>query len=261
MIDDHSPPPIIGIVGGVGPYAGLDLQRKILEQTAAIRDQDHLPVISVSWPGDIPDRTAFLLGETAVNPAGPVLAQLALLSRMGATVAGIPCNTMHAAPIFDVIAAGAAAFERPLRLLHMIRETAGHLQAHHPGLRCVGVLSTTGTYRTRLYPDILEPLGYTVVVLEPEMQAALIHPAIYDPVYGIKAQGRATERARDGLLSGVAALREQGAEAIILGCTELPLALPEAALDGLPLVDPTRVLARALVGAVRHDAPSQHGGG
>jgi aspartate racemase len=253
MVDDHAPqsPPIIGIVGGVGPYAGLDLQAKILAETTAVRDQDHLPVISVSWPGDIPDRTAYLLGETAVNPAGPVLEQLALLSRMGATVAGIPCNTMHAAPIFDVIAAGVAAFERPLALLHMIRETAGHLQTHHPGLRCVGVLSTTGTYRTRLYPDILEPLGYTVVVPEPEMQAELIHPAIYDATYGIKARGGATERARAGLLSGVAALLDQGAEAIILGCTEVPLALPETEVDGVPLVDPTRVLARALVEAVK----------
>ena len=240
-------PHIIGLVGGVGPYAGLDLQRKILEQTAAVRDQDHLPVIAVSWPSEIPDRTAFLLGETDVNPAGPILKQLALLSHMGATVAAIPCNTAHAAPIFDVIEAGVAGFERPLHLVHMIREVAAHLQTEYPDVRRVGVLSTTGTYRTRVYPDLLEPLGYEVVVPTPEMQATLIHPAIYNDGYGIKAHGQATRRARADLLTGIAALREMGAEAIVLGCTELPLAFPEDEIDGLPLVDPTRVLARALV--------------
>ena len=62
---------MIGIVGGVGPYAGLDLQQKILEQTKATADQDHLGIISWSEPGIIPDRTAFLLGETPLNPALP----------------------------------------------------------------------------------------------------------------------------------------------------------------------------------------------
>lgn len=253
MVESPSPlmpQTIIGIIGGVGPFAGLDLQAKILQATPAVRDQDHLPVIALSWPGNIPDRTAFLLGETSVNPAGPVLEQLALLSRMGATVAAVPCNTMHAPPIFNVIEAGVAQFDRPLRLLHIIRETAAHLRTEYPELRRIGVLSTTGTAQARVYPDILEPLGYAVVSPPAEMQDDLIHPAIYDPTYGIKAHGRATERAGSDLLRGVRALQESGAEAIILGCTELPLALPETAVGGIPLVDPTRVLARALVGAV-----------
>lgn len=247
-----SPSPIIGIVGGVGPYAGLDLQQKILAQTAAARDQDHLPVISVSWPGEIPDRTAFLLGETDLNPAVPVLRQLALLGWMGATVAAIPCNTIHAPPIFDIIAAGVAGFERPLRLLHMIREVAAYLQAEHPAARRIGVLSTTGTYQVRLYPGILEPLGFAVVAPEPDMQRELIHPAIYDPAFGIKAHGHATAQARAALEEGIAALRARGAEAVVLGCTELPLAFPEQTWDGLPLVDPTWVLAHSLVEAVKH---------
>ena len=62
-------PAIIGIVGGVGPLAGLDLQAKIVAQTIAGRDQDHLPVVSLSWPGPIPDRTEYLLGRVAENPA------------------------------------------------------------------------------------------------------------------------------------------------------------------------------------------------
>ena len=247
-------PPVIGIVGGVGPFAGLDLQRKILEETVAAGDQDHLPVIAVSWPQRIADRTEYLLGHITENPAGAIVTQLRLLADAGATVAGIPCNTAHAPAIFDVIRGGVAAFERPLRLLHMIDETVTYLSTCHPTLRTIGVLSTTGAWQTRLYAAVLEPLGYGVVVPDETQQVEAIHPAVYDPAYGIKANGRVTARARADLEQGAAYLRQRGAEAIILGCTEMPLAFAEREFDGRPLVDPTRVLARALIRAV---APQQ----
>lgn len=246
-------PAIIGIVGGVGPLAGLDLQAKIVAQTIAGRDQDHLPVVSLSWPGSIPDRTEYLLGRVAQNPAIPILEQLRLLAAMGATVAAIPCNTAHAPAIFDVIRAGVAGFAPPLRLLHMLDETAGHLAARHPDLRTVGVLSTTGTWRVRLYPQLLAARGLRVVAPDAPLQET-IHAAIYDPAHGIKSAGRVTTRARADLERGIVALRAQGAEAVVLGCTELPLAFPEGDYGGLPLIDPTWVLARALI---REIAPNQ----
>jgi aspartate racemase len=244
-----SQPAIIGIVGGVGPLAGLDLQAKIIAQTVAARDQDHLPVLSVSWPGPIPDRTEYLLGRVAENPATPILAQLRLLAAMGATVAAIPCNTAHAPAIFDVIRAGVAGFERPLRLLHLIDETADHQIAHYPGLRTIGVLSTTGTWRARLYPRSLEARGRHVVAPDAALQET-IHAAVYDPAHGIKSAGQVTARARADLARGIVALRARGAEAIVLGCTEMPLAFDAGEYEGLPLVDATWVLARALIWVV-----------
>jgi aspartate racemase len=242
-------PGIIGIVGGVGPFAGLDLLGKILAQTAAARDQEHLPIIHLSWPGPIPDRTEYLLGRVAENPAGPLLAQLGLLSDMGATAAGIPCNTAHALAIFDPIRKGVAGFERPLRLLHLIEETVRHLTAHYGHVRTVGVLSTTGAWRARLYPDLLERRGFRAVAPDEALQAE-VHAAIYAPTHGIKAVGRVTTRARAALERGIVILRAAGAEAIVLGCTELPLAFPGRDWEGLPLVDPTMALARALIRAV-----------
>jgi len=240
-------PGIIGLVGGVGPLAGLDLQAKIISQTVAGRDQEHLPVLSLSWPGTIVDRTEYLLGQVAANPAHALLAQLRLLAGAGATVAAIPCNTAHAPAIFDIIRAGVAG--SPLRLLHLIEETAAHLAAEHPELRTAGVLSTTGTWRARLYPQLLEPRGLRVVVPDATLQET-IHAAVYDPAHGIKSAGRATARARAGLERGIAALRAAGAEAIILGCTEMPVAFPERRYADLPLIDPTLLLARALIRAV-----------
>lgn len=238
---------IVGIAGGVGPFAGLDLQQKILQETSARRDQEHLAILSISQPADIPDRTEFLLGQTAQNPAYPLARQLLSLERMGAQVAAIPCNSAHAAPIFDVILAELAAAESRLILLHMMHEVAEFLRAHYSAIQCVGVLSTTGTARARVYPLSLEPVGYTVLAPDDALQTQVIHPAVYDPDYGIKAQGYATAKSRAALQHGVRALHQAGAEAIILGCTEMPLALPEPRMDGVPLVDATRVLARALV--------------
>jgi len=94
---------IIGIVGGVGPYAGVDLVTKILNLKKAVKDQDHLPLALMSLPGLIHDRTAFLLGETDVNPAYAISRIIMKLRQVGADVVGIPCNTAHAPSIFNLI--------------------------------------------------------------------------------------------------------------------------------------------------------------
>ncbi len=237
---------MIGIVGGVGPYAGIDLQQKIANQTVANKDQDHLTVLSISQPNQILDRTEYLLGKVDINPALAMAQQLLQLYKLGAEVAGIPCNTAHAPRIFNVIRTELGEADCPIQLLHMIEETAVYLQSNYPTIKKVGILSTTGTYKTQIYPQILEPMGFTAVVPDFNMQENLIHPAIYDPEIGIKAKG-ANETARNHLLTGVAALTEKGAEAIILGCTEIPLAIPETKIGSTLCVDPTHILARALI--------------
>jgi aspartate racemase len=241
---------MIGVIGGAGPFAGLDLLKKILAQTAAETDQDHLAVITLSQPSTIPDRTAFLLGETAQNPAGPLLDQLRQLEDAGAKVAGIPCNTAHAPPIMDLITRGLAASGSRLRLPHMISEVGHMLQRFYPSVKTVGLLSTTGTAYSRVYPQTLEPLGLRVIEPHKQVLHKVVHAAIYDPQYGIKACGYATEKARADILSAIDHLGERGAEAIILGCTELPLAVTEKEINGLPQIDSTMALARALIHAV-----------
>ena len=238
---------IIGVVGGVGPFAGLDLLIKILDQTEAQSDQDHLTVFSISQPATIMDRTAYLFGETDLNPARPILDQLHQLEKIGTTVAGIPCNTAHAAPIMNVIEDELDASGSQLHLLNMIQEVGLFLQRYYPSVQTVGLLSTTGTSYSRVYPQTLEPFG--IQVIEPEQQTVkeMVHRAIYDTSYGIKACGYATEKARIDVLSAINHLGERGAEAVILGCTELPIAVPEKEIDGLPQIDSTMTLARALI--------------
>jgi aspartate racemase len=241
---------MIGVVAGVGPFAGLDLLHKILSQTIASRDQDHLTVISISQPDQIPDRTEFLLGQSLTNPAIAILEQLLKLEKMGAQVAGIPCNTAHAPAIFSEIQKGLDEAGSRLNLLHMIAEVGHELRRQSPSIYKVGILATAGTIVSSIYPLNLQPLGFELLVPDEKLQAERIHPAIYDPEYGIKAHGQSTDQARSNLMLGIQQLREAGAQAVILGCTEIPLAIPEKQIAHMPVIDPALILARALISAV-----------
>ena len=241
---------IIGIVGGVGPYAGLDLMKKILAQTAVtpgvLVDQEHLTVINYSGPGQVVDRTRFLTGKTAVNPAIALFEQLMALERAGATVAGIPCNTAHAHPIFSVIEEMVAASGSDLKLLNMISSLSRHLCKNQPEIKRLGLLGTAGTYQAKVYETMMVPDGFEVLVPDEGLQTA-VHAAIQDPEFGIKAWGHGTETACSMLMEAIDNLQTKGIDAIILGCTELPLALVQPFVKGVPTIDPTMILARALI--------------
>ncbi len=239
--------PIIGVIGGMGPYAGLDLVRKIFDQTQAALDQEHLPVAMLSYAHCIQDRSAYLFGEAAENPAYAIAEVARRLDGLGATVAGIPCNSAHAPRIFDAVKAQLCASGHRIRLLHMIEEAARYAREHVNGIRRIGALSTLATYRLGLYQPVIEAAGFETVMPD-EDQARLVHRSIYDPAYGIKAQSNpVTETARGLLLDAIAHLRHKGAEAVMLGCTELPLAISESEFDGTLIIDPTLALARALI--------------
>ena len=121
------------------------------------------------------------------------------------------------------------------------------LRSTYPGSARIGLLATTGTYQAGTYSRALEAAGFTVVAPPPPMQERAIQPSVYDPQYGIKALGHASEKARTDLTSVVNYLKGAKAEAIILGCTELPLAFNGCFIDGMALIDPTLILARALI--------------
>ena len=238
---------IIGIVGGVGPYAGLDLTEKIFGQTIASSDQEHLPVALLSFPERIEDRTRYLVGETDINPAFAVADIIEKLEGLGSKVIGIPCNTMHAPGIFNEILHQLKRSNSEVKVIHMIREVAQFIAGHYPNIQKVGILSTIGTWRAEIYPTYLKEKKYTPVVPNEQLQDE-IHRAIYDPQYGIKAQSNPVDRqAKATIVKGLRILKEQGAEGIILGCTEISFALPYPVLDDLPLFDPTLILARALI--------------
>lgn len=240
----------IGVVGGLGPYAGLDLVKKIFDNTVASTDQEHLPVVMISFPGHFPDRSSYIADQSNPNPVPALVEVLRRLDAAGCSVAGMPCNTAHAPVIFDVLRETMEREGRAIRLLNMIEECAVMAPRRGARIRRVGVLATTSSLKTRLHSRALERIGLEGVQPDPTFQEEVISPVIFSGAWGLKAQSDPpTDRARNNLLDGIRHLRERGADAVVLGCTELPLAIPEPEFEGIPLIDSTETLARALIRA------------
>jgi aspartate racemase len=236
---------MIGIVGGVGTFAGIDLYRKIYKHTDARTDQDHLPIALVSVPAEVSDRTMFLQGEVKENPGIAIAGIIRKLASAGAEIIGIPCNTAHSPAIFNEI------LERipgNIRLLHMIEEVGRHISTSYPEVRTAGILGTNGTYLSRVYTAVLSSYDIKAIYPEESMQKSLVHSAIYDKSYGIKAfSDPVTDRARRDLLEAATSLVRQGSEVIVLGCSEIPLAINEDKIEQCMVIDSVSILAQALI--------------
>ena len=241
----------IGIIGGMGPHAGIYLADRITAHTRATGDADHLGLRLASLPAEIPDRTPYLFDRSAPDPSPDILRIAGELVDAGCSVLGMPCNTAHAPAILDRVLSVLAERHPGARFLHLIEEPAAHCATAAPGARRIGILATLGTYDDGMYQRALEARGLIPVVPDPEIQKNLVHRALYDPEFGIKSQSSpVAEEAIELLALAVEHLHEAGAEAVILGCTELPLAIPGKVFGGLPVVDSTTALARALIQAV-----------
>ena len=239
---------IIGIVGGVGPYAGLDLCRKIFDNTKADKDQDHLCIALLSMPGNIEDRTAFLLGNSDINPAFAISKVIIKLEHMGAGIIGIPCNASHAPQIFNVILDELKKANSSVKLINLVEEVAVFIKKHYSSVNNVGVLAINGTYKSGVYKNILKEKGFNVIMPDEDFQNNVIHDSVYNPGYGIKARvNPVTKTAKKELLRGIKYLQKQGTEAVVLGCTEMPLAITDKVIGKTIIIDSTLVLARALI--------------
>lgn len=242
-------PPSIGVLGGLGPYAGLDLVQKIFDCCLAVKDQDHLPVMLYSFPGEIPPRVEFLLGSRSENPGYAMGDIMVRLAGAGARVIGMPCNTAHSPAMLDVALERLHASGFSGRFVHMITETVQHIAATYPDARRIGVLCTQGAFSSGVFDQHFRQDGMETLYPD-ETGRERLQQAISSPEYGIKAcSSPVSEQARADVVAQVRHLQHRQADAIVLGCTELPLALAGKQFEGIPLVDTTHILARALVRA------------
>lgn len=241
---------VIGVIGGMGPHAALDLCQKIFDSTQARSDHEHLPVALLSYPDRIVDRSTYLFNHTDENPAHAIADIARQLEAAGATVAGMPCNTAHAPAIYDTVVDDLARTGHSIEMVNMIDATVRFMQERMPHVGCVGTLSTLAVYDLKLHRAPLEEAGFDVVVPDETIKREVVNRTIFDTEFGLKAQvNPVTPKARENLVTAIEHLRDKGADAIVLGCTELPLAPLLDSFDDLLLVDPTEILARALIQA------------
>jgi len=224
--------PTVGIIGGLGPAATCALYHHVIVNTPARRDQDHLHVIIDSDPST-PDRTEALLGRCE-SPLPWLVRSARMLESAGASLLAMPCVTGHA--FIDDIRKAVS-----VQVLSMVDQTAKALNREHPEVDTVGLLATDGT----LQADVFAPLRsrYTLLLPEDDNQRQVMS-AVYGPS-GVKTVG-ANSTAAQMLRRVAEGLIAHGAEAIIAGCTEIPLVLRREDL-AVPLLDTLEVLAQAII--------------
>jgi aspartate racemase len=243
---------IIIIGGGVGPQAGTILHNYIIENTLTNgTDQDHLDIYHFSRSSDIPDRTIAIESGNYEEPATGMYrtfqaADAAIQYSGKNAVGGIPCNTFHAPEIFNKFETLMTQIIPKIKIVSMVEETVKEILKVYPGVEKIGIMSTSGTRITKIYSDPFQNNGFEVIQVPAEDQARL-HDSIYNKDWGIKAVSPISTEAKSNFENFSRYLINNGAEIIILGCTEIPLALPYKKYKNIPLVDPMLILARALI--------------
>lgn len=221
----------IGIIGGMGPAATIDLYKKMVDQTPAEKDQDHIHVIIDSYP-QIEDRTGYIL-HGGKNPAPRLVESAKRLEAAGADALIMPCNTAHyfAKDIESAV---------NIPLIHIVRCSAEAIKNNYPETKKIGLIATTGTIKAGVYGNILKEYGFETINL-PEAVENNIMDCIYK---GVKA-GK-TEEYSKLFQQCVDEITDLGADLLIEGCTEIPLLMPYVKTK-LPAIDATYELARAAV--------------
>lgn len=229
----------VGILGGMGPLATVDLFQKIVENTSAERDQEHLRIIIDNHPQIPPRVEAALYGGESPLPA--MIESARLLEKAGVNFIVMPCNTAHywlrelasavSVPVYD-----------------MIDNVAEYIAHNHPGLSGRLLLLATGaTVKLGLYQKAFEEKGLSLLVPSEEEQE-IINASIKRVKVGEVANNPYLEQLNRILDK----YSRSGAQGLVGGCTEIPLLFPFLN-NSIKQFDATLLLARAVVKAAKEE--------
>ena len=220
---------LLGVLGGMGPIATAYFMELVIRMTDALRDQEHLNMLVYSVPS-VPDRTGFILGKSAESPLPEMIRIGRALANQGAERIAIPCVTAH-------------YFYReleesiPVPIINGLTQTVEHLKEQ--GIEQAGIMATDGTITAGLFRDALLTRGIRPVVPSPERQKDVMS-LIYDDIKANRPpRMEVFGRVREELMS-------EGAQTIILGCTELSLIKRDCPI-GPGFLDTMEVLAQRAV--------------
>ncbi len=225
--------PVVGIVGGMGPEATVELMQRVIRSTPARDDADHVHMIVDNNP-KVPSRIAALIDGTGEDP-GPAIAAMARgLETAGADFLAIACNTAHHyLPLIQ------AAVSIPV--LDMIGLTIARLRALGPGVRTIGILASPAVRLTGLFEASFRDAGLSI-----------LYPAGGDDdeevlriIRAVKA-GETGAPTRQAYEAAALRLAGRGADAVLVACTELS-ALGPLETPRLPVVDTLDTLVQAIL--------------
>ena len=216
--------PVLGILGGLGPMATVYFYELLTSHTDADCDQDHIDII-INSHATTPDRSAFITGRSDDDPLAVMVEDIRRMKTYGADLVAIPCNTAHY--FYDKLKAST-----DLPILNIMEETAAKLASL--GVRRAGILATDGTVYSGTYDRFLSAHGIDCIRPAQDDQKTVMR-IIYDEIKNGKSPDV------DAFLALSERLRGAGAEALILGCTELSLIkkhydLPPYFIDSLDVL-------------------------
>jgi aspartate racemase len=223
---------VVGILGGMGPAATVDLMQRIVAGTPANDDNDHIRMLVDNNP-KVPSRIKALIDNTGPSPV-PVLQRMARgLQAQGADFLVMPCNTAH--HFYDDLL---SAIDIPL--LNIMELVAGEIAQRQPGVRRVGLLASSALSRIVLYEPWIASINAQILYPEANAQAALM-----ELILAVKSN-RDVSVGHTALAHCAEELCAAGADCLVIACTELSV-IANSLHSELSVYDAADILAKAVV--------------
>jgi aspartate racemase len=225
----------LGILGGMGSRAGALFLQRIIDFSPAETDQDFIEIILHSNSA-IPDRTRAIINKEE-SPLSEILRSVSLFNQHKVDAIALSCITSYYYYL-------SIAEHTQARIMHPVLLVREFLAKHHPDCRKIGLLATTGTIRSNMFQHELEKVGIDVVTLNDADQ----HKYFMEPLYmknGLKS-AVISDEALALFMESTNILLAKGVDAIVGGCSEVPIALKQEKLPVL-FIDTLEVLAKETV--------------
>jgi aspartate racemase len=220
----------LGILGGMGPAASAEFITRLVQQTPATCDQEHIPFVLWNDP-TVPDRSISIRNNDD-TPLPYLIEGVQALKYSGCDLIVIPCNTAHF--WFNELS------KLNIKIIHIVDSVADALRdANVTGT--IGVMGTHATVEFGLYQYMLNKSGWDCITPTKEEMNNLVQPAI-DLI-----KGGSIEEAHLMLMIVVKSLIDRGSKAVVLGCTEIPLAVKEVEVNGTPLINSIDSLVKSAI--------------
>ncbi|GKU77001.1 aspartate/glutamate racemase family protein [Paenibacillus sp. L3-i20] len=197
----------LGVIGGMGPKATAVFFDKVIENTIAERDQDHIDMVILNH-ATIPDRTTVILEGTGELFLEAVAKDFKLLEYAGVANIAIPCNTSHY--FYEDMQQMTS-----IPIINMVDETLQIIYKKYGSNSRIGILATSGTIKTGVYSKVCEQYGMEMYVPDAEVQAKVMK-IIYT---NVKGQMDFSPDELEALIEEL--VTDHGCQCVILACTEL----------------------------------------
>ena len=225
---------LVGIVGGIGPEASNKFCEMLIKHKKKERDQDNIPFIHYCYP-QIPDRTEAIMGS-GEDPTQDIIKICKSLELSAVDFIVMPCNSAH-------YFLGEVQENIKTPIVDMTKVLVKKVISNNPQIKKIGILATTGSIKAGIFQNYFRSVGVETILPTNEDQEKLVMEAIYGK-RGIKA-GKKMESKRL-LTEAIMNLIEEGAESIVLGCTEIPLVINQKHFD-IKLHDPMEIVAKEII--------------